>query len=130
MSIIASNCQHCDEQQFQTLSCVHYVHDFLRIKVRFIHTSTVTGSHSCFRKKYAYASHRSCYNKGFTLAENIRYLMYTYDITINDWHQSLNYVIKKSSHMTMTVPIVMIHVLQVLLESHVTIKILIIIQQI
>ena len=24
MSIIASNCQHCDEQQFQTLSCVHY----------------------------------------------------------------------------------------------------------
>ena len=24
MSIILSNCQHCDEQQFQTLSCVHY----------------------------------------------------------------------------------------------------------
>ena len=24
MSIIVSNCQHCDEQQFQTLSCVHY----------------------------------------------------------------------------------------------------------
>ena len=23
MSIIVSNCQHCDEQQFQTLSCVH-----------------------------------------------------------------------------------------------------------
>ena len=35
------------------------------------------------------------YNKGSTLAENIRYLMYKYDITINDWHQSLNYVIKK-----------------------------------
>ena len=34
--------------------------------------------------------------KGSTLAENIRYLMYKYDITINDWHQSLNYVIKKS----------------------------------
>ena len=39
---------------------------------------------------------RNCfYNKGSTLAENIRYLMYKYDITINDWHQSLNYVIKK-----------------------------------
>ena len=24
MSISVSNCQHCDEQQFQTLSCVHY----------------------------------------------------------------------------------------------------------
>ena len=24
MSIIVSNCQHCDEQQFQTMSCVHY----------------------------------------------------------------------------------------------------------
>ena len=23
MSIIVSNCQHCDEQQFRTLSCVH-----------------------------------------------------------------------------------------------------------
>ena len=24
MSIIVYNCQHCDEQQIQTLSCVHY----------------------------------------------------------------------------------------------------------
>ena len=24
MPIIVSNCQHCDKQQFQTLSCVHY----------------------------------------------------------------------------------------------------------
>ena len=24
MSIIVSDCQHCDEQQFQTLSCGHY----------------------------------------------------------------------------------------------------------
>ena len=24
MSIIVCNCQHCDEQQIQTLSCVHY----------------------------------------------------------------------------------------------------------
>ena len=45
------------------------------------------------------------YNKGFTLAENIRYLMYKYDITIN----ILTTLLKKSMHMTMTVPIVMIH---------------------
>ena len=53
MSILVSNCQHCDEQQFQTLSCVHYstIHDFLSSKVRLIHTSTVTGSHSCSGKK-------------------------------------------------------------------------------
>ena len=25
MSIIVCDCQHCDEQQFQTLSCVHYM---------------------------------------------------------------------------------------------------------
>ena len=57
--------------------------------------------------------------------------MYKYDITINDCHQSLNYVNKrKSLHMTMTVPILMIHVLQVLLESYVMIEILIIIQKI
>ena len=24
MSTIVSSCQHCDEQQFQSLSCVHY----------------------------------------------------------------------------------------------------------
>ena len=24
MSIIVCNCQHCDEQKFQTVSCVHY----------------------------------------------------------------------------------------------------------
>ena len=34
-------------------------------------------------------------NKGSTLAENIRNRIYKYDIAINDWHQSLNYVIKK-----------------------------------
>ena len=46
MSIIVSNCQHCDEQQFQTLSCTCTLYDFLSSKVRCIHTSTVTGSHS------------------------------------------------------------------------------------
>ena len=32
MSIIVCNCQHCDEQQFQTLSCVHYT-IFLIVKL-------------------------------------------------------------------------------------------------
>ena len=54
--------------------------------------------------------------------------MYKYDITINGWHQSLNCVIKKSMHMTMTLSIVMIHVLQMFLESYVMIVMLIIIQ--
>ena len=50
MSIIVSNCQHCDEQQFQnTVMCT--LHDFLSSKVRFIYTNTVTGSHSCSGKK-------------------------------------------------------------------------------
>ena len=32
------------------------LHDFLSNKIRFIHTSTGTGSHSCSEKNYAYAS--------------------------------------------------------------------------
>ena len=56
MSIIVSNCQHCDEQQFQTLP----LHDFLSSQVRFIHTSTVAGSDSCSGKKYAYDLRTSC----------------------------------------------------------------------
>ena len=47
MSIIVSNCQHCDEQLFE--HCHVYTTDFLSSKVKFIHTSTVT--HSCYRKK-------------------------------------------------------------------------------
>ena len=35
-------------------------HDFLSGKVRFKHTSTVTKSHSCSEKKYAYALRASC----------------------------------------------------------------------
>ena len=50
MSIIVSNCQHCDEQKFQnTVMCT--LHDFLSSKVRFIHTSTVIGSDSSSGKK-------------------------------------------------------------------------------
>ena len=45
MSIMVSNCQHCDGKQFQnTVMCI--LHDFLSSKVRFIHTSIVTGPDS------------------------------------------------------------------------------------
>ena len=37
----------------------------------------------------------SFYNGGSTLAENIRYLMYKYDISIDDWDQPLSYVVSK-----------------------------------
>ena len=47
-------------QQFQTLSCVHYTF-FLSSKIRFIQTSTVTGSHSCSGRNYAYALRTSCF---------------------------------------------------------------------
>ena len=36
------------------------LYDFLSSKVRFIHASTVTRSHSCYGKNYAYASRTSC----------------------------------------------------------------------
>ena len=62
MSIIVSNCQHCDEQQFQTLvMCT--LHDILSSKSQFIHTSTDTGLHSCSEKKCTYASRTSWYAK-------------------------------------------------------------------
>ena len=62
MSIIVSNCQHCDEQFQNTVMCT--LHDFLSSKVGFIHTRTVTGSDSCTGKNYAYASCTSCYTNG------------------------------------------------------------------
>ena len=40
------------------LICASY--NFLCSKVRFIHTSTVTASHSCPGKNYAYVSRTSC----------------------------------------------------------------------
>ena len=47
MPMIASSCQHCDEQHVQTLTVMCTLHDFLGSKVRFIHTSTVIRQHSC-----------------------------------------------------------------------------------
>ena len=46
MSMIVSICQHCDEHELRkTAMCT--LHDFLSSKVRYMHTSTVTKSHSC-----------------------------------------------------------------------------------
>ena len=46
MPMIVSICHHCNEQQFRnTVMCT--LRDFLSSKVRFMHTSTVTRSHSC-----------------------------------------------------------------------------------
>ena len=51
MSNILSSYQHCDKQQFQTLSCAFYT-IFTIIKLDlFIYTSTVTRLHSCPEKK-------------------------------------------------------------------------------
>ena len=47
--MIVSSCQHCDEQQFQTLMCT--LLDFFSSKIRFIHRRTDTGSHYCSIKK-------------------------------------------------------------------------------
>ena len=57
MSIIVSNCQHCNEQQFRTLSCVHYrlVKSNLFIRALLLDRILVT------EKNYAYASRTSCY---------------------------------------------------------------------
>ena len=41
-----------------TIMCT--LHDFFSSKVKFIYTSTVTRSHSCYGKNYAYASRTSC----------------------------------------------------------------------
>ena len=61
MSITVSNCQHCDEQQFRTLSCVHYT-IFLVVNLDlFIRARTVIRSESCYGKNYVYASRTSCF---------------------------------------------------------------------
>ena len=55
MSIIVSNCQHCEENNFE--HCHVYTTDFLSSKVKFIHTSTVILDRILVTEKnYAYAS--------------------------------------------------------------------------
>ena len=50
MSIIVSNCQHCDEQQFRTLSCVHYtIFSVVKSNI-FIRALLLARLHSCYGK--------------------------------------------------------------------------------
>ena len=71
MSILVSSYQHCDEQQFQTLSCALYTIVFSN-KARFSHTSTVTVTrlHSCPGKKYECASRASCFHLEINIFEH------------------------------------------------------------
>ena len=69
-----------------TVMCT--LHDFLSSKVRFTDTSTVTGSHSCSEKNYAYASCTSCFcigriyswSKNSTKMNNINYITLIHNI--------------------------------------------------
>ena len=53
MRMIVSSCQHCDEQQLQTLSCVHYTIFSVVIINIFIRALAATSSHPCSGKNYA-----------------------------------------------------------------------------
>ena len=61
MSIIVSNCQHGDEQQFQTLSCltVHYT-IFLQVKLHLFIRALLLDLILALKKNYPYASRTSC----------------------------------------------------------------------
>ena len=59
MPIIVSNCQHCDEQQFQTLSCVHYT-IFSVIKLNLFIGPLLLDRILALEKNYPYISHTSC----------------------------------------------------------------------
>ena len=59
MSIIVCNCQHCDEQQFQTLSCVHYT-IFSVVKLDLFIRALLLDRILALEKNYAYASRTSC----------------------------------------------------------------------
>ena len=60
MSIIVSNCQHCDEQQFQTPSCVHYT-IFSLVKLDLFIRAMLLNHIIALEKNYEYASRTSCY---------------------------------------------------------------------
>ena len=72
MSIIVCNCQHCDEEQFQTLSCVHYT-IFSVVKLDLFIRALL------LEKNYAYASGTSCY----TSVKLWNFLLYTTQLITN-----------------------------------------------
>ena len=49
--VIVFSCQHCDEQKFQTLSCVHLLH-YLSSRKLDIFIRALLRSHPCCRKNY------------------------------------------------------------------------------
>ena len=75
MSIIVSNFQHCDEQQFQTLS---WVHDtvFSVVKLDLFIRALLLDLILALEKNYAYASRTSCYNNvWFIVGPKVFYTM-------------------------------------------------------
>ena len=55
MSIIVSNCQHCDEQQFQTLSCVHYtIFSVVKLDLVMFYTLFQYGTRVYNKRLYSY----------------------------------------------------------------------------
>ena len=61
MSIIVSNCHHCDKLQFQTLSCVHYT-IFSVIKLDLFIRALLLDRILALEKNYAYVSRTSCWS--------------------------------------------------------------------
>ena len=59
MPIIVLNCHHCDKQQFQTLSCVHYT-IFSVITLDLFIRALLLDRILALEKNYAYASCTSC----------------------------------------------------------------------
>ena len=68
------NFKHCPVQSS--------LHDFLSCKVRFIYTSTVTGSDFCSGKNYAYAWCTSCY---VSLKNSPKHFMELLPVAHTDW---------------------------------------------
>ena len=79
MSIIVSTCQHCDEQQFETLSCVgiHYT-IFSVVKLDLFIRALLLDRILALEKNNAYALRTSCFsyidwNNDNISADNVMY---------------------------------------------------------
>ena len=67
MSIIVRNCQHCDEQQFETLSCVHYT-IFSVVKLYEFIRALLLDRILVLEKNYAYVSCTYCFQSYIWIA--------------------------------------------------------------
>ena len=69
MSIILSSYQHCDEQQFQTLSCeLNTI--FPVLKLDLVLQALLIDYIIALGKKYAYALRASCFHKEINILEH------------------------------------------------------------